>query len=224
MKNKNSHNKGTLDAKVSQEKIVQLYDRMAWFYDTWATLTETKAQDRAIELASIKDKIVILDVAVGTGKLFNRIVQKNPNGQNIGIDISRGMLARAKSRLLKQPNRNYSLDIGSAFHITMNNHSVDILFNNYMFDLIPFNQMDTIMNEFTRVLKPNGKLVLANMTKAEKFGAGLYERIYRISPALLGGCRGLQLSNLLVNHGFKVENREYIQQMLFPSEVILAIK
>ena len=220
----NPLNTNRLDAKVPQEKIAQLYDSTAWFYDIWANLTETKAQNRAIELSNIQDKIVILDVAVGTGKLFNQIVKRNPNGKNVGIDISKGMLEKAKTRLSKQPNSNYSLDIGSAFDITMDNHSVDILFNNYMFDLIPFNQMDAVINEFTRVLKPDGKLVLVNMTKAEQFGAGLYEKIYRISPPLLGGCRGVQLSNLLTDHNFIIENREYIQQMLFPSEVILAIK
>ena len=90
-KNKDSRSTGTLDAKVSQEEIAQLYDGMAWFYDIWATLTETKAQNRAIELANIQDKAVILDVAVGTGRLFNRILKRNPNGRNVGIDISKGM-------------------------------------------------------------------------------------------------------------------------------------
>ena len=223
-KNKDSRSIDTLDAKVPQEEIAQLYDGMAWFYDIWATLTETKAQNRAIELANIQDKAVILDVAVGTGKLFNRIVKRNPNGRNIGIDISEGMLEKAKSRLSKQSNSNYSLDIGSAFNITVDNHSVDLLFNNYMFDLIPFNQMGAVINEFSRVLKSNGKLVLVNMTRAEHFGAGLYEKIYRVSPTLLGGCRCIQLSNLLADHSFIIEKREYIQQMLFPSEVILATK
>ena len=93
-----------------------------------------------------------------------------------------------------------------------------------MFDLISFDHMDLIIDEFSRVLKPCGKLVLVNMTQAEQFGAGLYERIYRISPTLMGGCRGVKLSNLLIEHGFKVENREYVQQMRFPLEVILATK
>jgi ubiquinone/menaquinone biosynthesis C-methylase UbiE len=134
------------------------------------------------------------------------------------------MLTKAKSKLSKQPNQNYSLEIGSAFDIKIDNHTVDILFNNYMFDLIPFNQMGSIINEFFRVLKPGGKLVLVNMTKAERLGAGLYERIYRIYPLLMGGCRGVQQNNLLTEYRFKVITREYVQQMLFPSEVILAIK
>jgi hypothetical protein len=40
----------------------------------------------------------------------------------------------------------------------------------------------------------------------------------------MGGCRGVQLTDLLTQHGFRIEVREYIQQMLFPSEVILAYK
>ena len=106
----------------------------------------------------------------------------------------------------------------------MENHFVDILFNNYMFDLIPFDLMDTVIYEFARVLKSGGKLMLVNMTQAEQFRAGLHERIYRISPTLMGGCWGIKLSNLHTEHKFKVEIREYIQQMLFPSEVILATK
>jgi len=195
-----SSNTDILDAKIPQHKISGLYDGMAWYYDVWAHFTENKAQRRAIELAKIEDGLTILDVAVGTGKLFNRILKRNPNGNNVGIDI------------------------GSAFDIKMDKHTVDILFNNYMFDLIPFNQMGSIIDEFFRVLKPSGKLVMINMTKAERLGAGLYERIYRIYPLVMGGCRGIQQNNLLTEYGFKVITREYVQQMLFPSEVILATK
>ena len=221
---RHSSNTNILDAKIPQHKISSLYDGMAWYYDVWAHFTEKKAQDKAIELSKIEDGLTILDVGVGTGKLFNRILKRNPNGINIGIDISKGMLTKAKSKLSKQPNQNYSLEIGSAFDIKMDNNTVDILFNNYMFDLIPFNQMGSIIDEFFRVLKPGGKLVLVNMTKAERLGAGLYERIYRINPLLMGGCRGVQQNNLLTEYRFKVIAREYVQQMLFPSEVILATK
>jgi hypothetical protein len=60
------------------------------------------------------------------------------------------------------------------------------------------------------------------MTFGEQPGSGIYQRLYEISPALMGGCRGIQMSGLLRDHGFHVHSREYIQQLLFPSEVILA--
>jgi ubiquinone/menaquinone biosynthesis C-methylase UbiE len=162
-------------------------------------------------------------VAVGTGLMFNEIVKRNSHGQNVGIDISEGMLSRAETRLAKQNSENYSLSIGSAFDLKVGDASVDMLVNNYMFDLVPFNQMDKIIGEFKRVLKSDGKLILINMTKSESFGGGLYENVYRLSPRFLGGCRGVQMTDLLTRHDFKVEVREYIQQMFFPSEIILSV-
>jgi len=213
-----------LDAKVAQNEIGALYDSKVWFYDVWAYFTESKARYRALELAKIHNNQSVLEVAVGTGLMFSDIVQRNSKGENIGIDISQGMLSKAKRRLSKQQNENYSLSIGSAFNLKVKDASIDMLVNNYMFDLIPFNQMDSVIDEFNRVLKQNGKLLLINMTKSERFGASLYENLYSLSPRLMGGCRGVQLTDLLTQHGFRIEVREYIQQMLFPSEVIFAYK
>ena len=93
-----------------------------------------------------------------------------------------------------------------------------------MFDLIPFEQMDAILKEYKRVLKKDGKLILVNMTVGEKWGSGIYDIIYQLSPKMMGGCRGIRLSQKLKAHGFQVKLREYHQQCLFPSEVILAQK
>ena len=60
------------------------------------------------------------------------------------------------------------------------------------------------------------------MTNGETLGSKLYDFIYRLSPKIMGRCRGVRLADRLKQHGFAVEVREYHQQMLFPSEVILA--
>jgi len=210
------------EAYVPQNKIISIYDKLAPVYDIWAGLTETKARSRALELAGVDDGSVILEVAVGTGLTFSELVKQNPNGTSIGIDISTGMLDKAKARLKKVENVNYQLETGSAFELNLDSHSVDILMNNYMFELIAFNEMPVILNEFRRVLKHDGRLIVVNMTLGESRVSRVYELIYRLSPKLMGGCRGITLTDELIASGFKVETREYIQQMLFPSEVILA--
>ncbi len=216
--------KNALDARVSQNNIGAVYDRIAPIYDVWGKLTESHARDRAIELAEIKDGQNILEVAVGTGLAFYEIVKRNPNGINTGIDLSQGMLKKAKNRVNTISGANYSLNVGTAFNLNVENESIDTLVNNYMFDLIPFKDMDKILVEFKRVLKKGGKLVLVNMTEGERFGSKLYDFVYNISPKAMGGCRGVKLTERLQKHDFKVEVREYFQQMLFPSEVILAYK
>ena len=218
-----SHRK-RLDARVPQNEIAGIYDSLSKIYDTWGKLTESRARSRALELAEIKNGQKILEVAVGTGLAFYEIVKRNPGGTNIGIDISAGMLKKAEKRLKQLSGANYELKKTSAFYLNGEDEKFDGLINNYMFDLIPFEQMDAVLAEFKRVLKKGGKLVIVNMTLGEKFGSGIYDRIYRISPRLMGGCRGIRLSEKLEEHGFSVKLREYHQQCLFPSEVILAQK
>jgi ubiquinone/menaquinone biosynthesis C-methylase UbiE len=166
----------------------------------------------------------ILEVAVGTGLAFYEIVKRNRDGLNLGIDISPGMLAKARKRLGKLSGAHYELKLGNAFDLPAKDEEFDLVMNNYMFDLIAFKEMDRILSEFYRVLKKGGKIIFVNMTVGERFGSGLYDLIFRLSPKTIGGCRGIRLSERLLNHGFKVVTREYHQQLLFPSEVVVAHK
>jgi ubiquinone/menaquinone biosynthesis C-methylase UbiE len=213
-----------MEARVPQSEIPAVYDTLSKTYDIWGKLAETRARSRALELADIHDGQKILEVAVGTGLAFYEIVKKNPNGINIGIDISNGMLQKAEKRLQSLSGANYRLETGNAFKIAEESQHFDLLVNSYMFDLIAFNEMDRVLAEFKRVLKKDGKLILANMTMGETFGSGIYSLIYRMSPKIFGGCRGVRLSEKLQQNGFQVITREYHQQLLFPSEVILALK
>ncbi len=217
-------NKNALDARVSQDKIGSVYEKIAPVYDIWGKLTESHARNKALELAEIKNGQTILEVAVGTGLAFYDIVKRNPNGTNIGIDLSPVMLDKAKKRVSQLAKAAYSLEVGTAFDLRVERESVDILVNNYMFDLIAFEDMSTILKEFKMVLKKDGRLILVNMTEGERFGSKLYDMVYNISPKTMGGCRGVKLSDKLQQYGFRIASREYIQQMLFPSEVILAYK
>jgi ubiquinone/menaquinone biosynthesis C-methylase UbiE len=212
------------DARIPQDEIGSVYDGVAWIYDAWAYLTESRARARALELAAIRDGQDILEAAVGTGVAFYAMAERNPSGSNTGIDLSEGMLNKAKRRLANLPHDNYALSPGSAFELDIADESVDLVMNNYMFDLVSFDEMDRVIGEFRRVLRKGGKLVLVNMTQGERFGSGIYASIYKLSPRAMGGCRGVQMAGRLEQHGFSVERREYLQQMLFPSEVILALK
>lgn len=215
-------NKKPMDAVIPQTEIGQLYDRISHVYDWWGKLTESKARDRALQLADIQDGSTVVEVAVGTGLAFERIVRQNPHGINIGIDLSSGMLAKARKRLSKIDTGSYTLSQGSAYALELASDSVDVLVNNYMFDLIPFDQMDQVLAEFNRVLKPGGKLVMVNMTEPGGRGVGIYNLIYSMIPRAMGGCRGVVLSDRLSDMGFSVKVREVVRQLFFPSEVILA--
>ena len=94
------------------------------------------------------------------------------------------MLAKEKQRLVHGGCTNFELSTGSAFDIEEEADSFDVVLNSYMFDLIDQRDWPTIIGEFRRVLKPRGRLVLVNMTRGERFGSGVYEKLYARSPRL----------------------------------------
>ena len=67
---------------------------------------------KGIDLAEIKSGEDILEVAVGTGIMFEKIIKINSEGENIGIDISSKMLSKTEKRLNKY--KNYTLKEASA--------------------------------------------------------------------------------------------------------------
>jgi ubiquinone/menaquinone biosynthesis C-methylase UbiE len=109
--------KENVDARVPQDQIGLVYDKLSGIYDIWGRLTESRARRRAIELARIKDGQDILEVAVGTGLAFFEIVKRNPHGNNLGVDLSTGMLEKAKNRMKKLSGMNYTLTVGTAFKL-----------------------------------------------------------------------------------------------------------
>jgi ubiquinone/menaquinone biosynthesis C-methylase UbiE len=213
-----------LPARVAKSQVSYVYQGIAPIYDVWGGLTEGHPRRRCLELAHIQDGETILEVAVGTGLLFEQILKRNPHGQNYGIDLTPEMLARAELRANRTGNPHYHLDLGDAYQLHFENESFDLLINNFMFDLLPESDFSTVLTELKRVLKPGGRLVLANMTKPERWVHGLYEAIYRINPAWMGGCRGVLLLDHLHKAGFVHNQREYLSQLGFPSEIVICQK
>ena len=211
------------DAQIEKGRVADLYRKIAPSYDLWAWLTESKARNRCLELAAIKDGELVLEVAVGTGLALEMILEANPSGRNEGIDLTEAMLSRAEKKAAKSGSDNYRLRVGDAYDLDFPDDSFDVLINNYMFDLLPQQDFRTVLEEFKRVLSPGGRLVMISMTKGERWYNGLWERIYRINPALLGGCRGVLLLPQLEACGFWQTRREYVSQLTFPSEIVCGV-
>lgn len=208
---------------IPKDAVADVYNRIAPIYDMWAWLTESRARDRCLDLAAIRDGESVLEVAVGTGIAFEHIVKANPTGRNEGVDLTEAMLARAERRIARLGVDNFRLAIGDAYALDSADDEFDLLINNYMFDLLPQQDFPAVLTEFKRVLRPGGRLILVNMTAGERWYNGIWARVYRISPALLGGCRGVQVLPVMQKCGFLETRREYVSQMTFPSEIISGV-
>jgi ubiquinone/menaquinone biosynthesis C-methylase UbiE len=210
------------EARLKKDEVVKVYSGIAPLYDLWGTLTETRARRRALELARIMDGEAILEVALGTGLTFQEILKANPGGKNVGVDLTPAMLEKARKRAERMRATNFQVAVGDAYALDFSDGSFNLLMNNYMFDLLPEKDFTLVLSQFKRLLKPGGRLVLVNMTKGEHFYQRIYEAIYQVNPAWLGGCRGVLLTEAVRAVGFTNIHRETISQFGFPSEIISA--
>ena len=208
---------------LSETEVRDLYDRMAFSYDYWGAVTDSRAHQAALDFAAIEDGETILEVGVGTGRLFSRMAGGNLSGRNYGVDVSRGMLARAVRRVGSIPRMNL-LAIASAYHLPFADESFDVVFGAYILDILPDNAFAPVLSEWNRVIKLGGRLVLANMTRGRRWYCRLWGGLYRLHPKIMGGCRPVVVASYLSAGGWQVRERRETVQSTFPSEVILARK
>jgi len=210
-----------LEARLTQNEVIQSYSGKAGIYDLWAALTESRARNIALAVAQPKNGEAILEVAVGTGLMFRELVKRNPKGKTYGIDLTPAMLAKAQQKIAAFSEHDVELSVGDAFHLDFADESVDLLVNNYMFDLMPEAEFLNLLKEFKRVLKPNGRLLLVNMAQKQKWYQGFWEQVYRLNPNWMGGCRGVSMQAYMEQAGFQNIQLQRVSQLGFPSEILL---
>jgi ubiquinone/menaquinone biosynthesis C-methylase UbiE len=196
-------------------------DRLARVYDVWAAFAESKARRCAFERADVTGHDDILEVAVGTGQMFAALAQANTKGTTRGIDVSPGMLTKVRRRT-GGLDRRVELQLAEARALPFDDRSFDLVVVGYLFDLLPETDFGLVFAEINRVLRDSGRVVVVDMTNAERRRDDLCRWVSRLRPRLLGGCRGVRLAACLASGGFDIEHRDYIAQCGFPSEVLLA--
>ena len=95
-----------------------------------------------------------------------------------------------------------------------------------MLDLIPAPDIGQIVNEFLRVLRPGGRIVLANLTEGEGDDVAFsddWKARYLKDPVRLGGCRPVLATAFLKAAGFTDVQRTYCGgSESWPTEVVTA--
>jgi len=214
-----------LDTPLRRPEIRALYARLAGSYDLWAGLTDAKAHQAALARAAVAGGEAVLEVAVGTGLLFEELLRANPGGRNVGIDLTEAMLERARKRARKvAPGGNWELAVGDACALTFPDASFDLVLCGYLFDLLPEADFGVVVGEMTRVLRPGGRLVLVNLTHGGGWTARAAAALFKWRPALMGGCRAVALEPWLRAAGLVDVRREVVTQMGVASEVLSAVR
>jgi demethylmenaquinone methyltransferase/2-methoxy-6-polyprenyl-1,4-benzoquinol methylase len=111
----------------------------------------------------------------------------------VAFDLSEAMLSQARLKIEKLGlSDRVDFKQGNARTLPYPDGTFDLVYNGYMFDLIPLDGFLSILKEMARVLKPGGKLVLLNMSKPDDRKT-LFEKIYERRWAVMP-CRPVLMS------------------------------
>jgi ubiquinone/menaquinone biosynthesis C-methylase UbiE len=212
-----------LEADKPGPDAVRTYSRLAPVYEIWARLTESKARSRVMELAGPVDGEAVLEIATGTGVQLLGLASRNQSGRTVGIELAGPMLEQARRRLESAGlSDQVELKQADALDLPFEEQSFDLVTNSYMLDLMSRDEIPKALGEMKRVLRPGGRLVLSNMTKAERASHGIWDWLYGHGLGVTANCRGVLASPVLAELGFTGIHREYLSQMAFPTEIVTA--
>jgi ubiquinone/menaquinone biosynthesis C-methylase UbiE len=214
-----------LEVSRPGDEAVRTYSRLAPVYEIWARLTESKARARVLESADPADGDSVLEIATGTGVQLCGLASRNRSGQTVGIELSGAMLEQARKRI-NAAGLGQRVDLlrADALELPFEDDSFDLVVNSYMLDLLARDRIPEALGEMRRVLRPGGRLVLSNMTKAQKRRHGIWDWLYGHGLGVTANCRGVLAAPVLAELGFTGIRREYLSQMMFPTEIVSARK
>jgi phosphatidylethanolamine/phosphatidyl-N-methylethanolamine N-methyltransferase len=146
---------------IDQVSVRKAYARWAPVYDLVFGSLFYRGRRAAIAAAE-RVGGRILEVGVGTGI---SLADYSPGNCIVGVDLSEEMLRKAKERVSELALTNVQLEMMDAEHLSFPDNSFDVVMALYVVSTVPNPQ--AALDEFARVAKPGGEIILANRVGAE---------------------------------------------------------
>lgn len=201
-----------------QEKIVSMFDEIAPTYDKANRVMSMgvdrswrkKGCDKAIGFYDHASLDLIVDVACGTGDMMDywrqRTAAKGINVKQIlGVDPSEGMVSVGRRKFPE-----FAFTIAKATQLAVDDCTADMLSISYGIRNVV--EREAALEEFRRVLKPGGMVVILEFMKNEK-------------PSVLGRVRDLYMNRILPKiGGFISKNSEAYEYLPNSIEGFLTVE
>ena len=216
-----------LRVRATPENIRKSYAAISRFYGFIEDIFEKGLREKGLELLAVKEGETVLEVGSGTGVALQEIGSlAGTPGRVYGLDITPEMLHLTEKRLRRaRLTDRVQLDRGDAREMRYSDNIFDAVYISATLELFDTPDIPVVLAEIKRVLKPQGRLVAASMSKEgrENFWfVRLYEWLHRKLPKY-ASCRPLYLEQAVRDAGFNIlKSEEYLIIKLVPMKLVLA--
>jgi ubiquinone/menaquinone biosynthesis C-methylase UbiE len=171
-----------------------------------------------------------VELGCGTGRVAERLLAEAlpADARYLGIDASATMAGLARTRLARFGARAEVRQSDGSLHVDAPDASFDRFLSTYVLDLLSEADVARALAEARRLLVPGGLLVVAGLTRGRtplaRLTTALWEGVHRLRPALLGGCRPLELQRLLDPAAWELRHRAVVARFGIASEAVVAAR
>lgn len=206
----------------------RFYDRLGRLQDT-QRVYEDPAVHRLVELGAFDAARHVLELGCGTGRLAAELLGSDlpSSATYAGLDVSETMVRLARQRLARWSDRAaVHLLEPPATSLPAADAAVDRVLATYVLDLLSLDDARALLAEARRALVPDGRLAVVSLTHGtttpSRAVSGAWGAIAGRWPSLVGGCRPIEVRDLLAGQDWQVRHAEVVVRLGVPSEIVVA--
>lgn len=156
--------------EIYEPKFVEkLFDKMSSSYSTMNYITSFGFSERwrrqSVEEIGIEKGKIVIDLMTGMGECWKHILKESDNNSKlIGLDFSSEMIKRAEKNKTKFNSSKIEILKENVFENSIENETADFVISGFGLKTFNNEQLDRLANEIDRILKPNGKFSLIDVS------------------------------------------------------------
>jgi ubiquinone/menaquinone biosynthesis C-methylase UbiE len=201
----------------------RIYDALAPIYTIPTRLFHAYGHSAALTASSIENGMRVLEVAMGSGDMFTRLVEANPNGHTVGVDLSPKMAAHSQANARRLfPKVSAECQAADVRYLPYADHQFDRVVCCYLFELLPTKDVAETIHELRRVLRPEGRLTTILIAQNKRSFNAMYKVCSKVLPAFWGRQIDGYVADLLPQCGFAIDSDRHVQQFFYSSRIVSA--